>query len=94
MSKYRVYSGPYFPVFGLNNSAFGHFSRSDNHEKNVYVKFDNNISKAVTKKYWNSRNSKGNSSYHSLKSYLFFGGPSTQFLISFFLVKKPLCFVI
>ena len=49
MSKYRVYSGPYFPVFGLNNSAFGHFSRSDNHEKKVYVEFDNNISKAVTK---------------------------------------------
>ena len=37
VSKYRVFSGPYFPVFGLNtgkyrpekNSVFGHFSRND-----------------------------------------------------------------
>ena len=36
MSKYGVFSGPYFPVFGLNtgkygpeeNSAFEHFWRS------------------------------------------------------------------
>ena len=28
VSKYGVISGPYFPKFGLNNSAFGHFSRS------------------------------------------------------------------
>ena len=44
VSKYGVFSGPYFPVFGLNteiqseyreiqtrkSSIFGHFSRSDN----------------------------------------------------------------
>ena len=37
MSKYGVFSGPYFPVFSPNtgkyepekNSVFGHFSRSD-----------------------------------------------------------------
>ena len=39
MSKYGVFSGPYFPVFGLNlkiyemptrkNSVFGYFSRSE-----------------------------------------------------------------
>ena len=43
----------YFPVFGLNteiNFVFGHFPRSDNHKKKFYVKFDNNISKTVTKK--------------------------------------------
>ena len=35
MFKYGFFSGPYFPVFGLNtgkhgpeNSAFGHFSRN------------------------------------------------------------------
>ena len=37
VSKYRAFSGPYFPAFGLNmcgkiwtikNSVFGHFSRS------------------------------------------------------------------
>ena len=32
MFKYGVFSGPYFPAFGLNtdqkNSVFGHFSRS------------------------------------------------------------------
>ena len=38
MSKYGVFSGPYFPPFGLNtgkngpekNSVFGHFSHSVN----------------------------------------------------------------
>ena len=37
MSKYGVFSGPYFPVLGLNteiygvkNSIFGHFSRCEN----------------------------------------------------------------
>ena len=25
----RSYAGPYFPIFGLNNSKYGHFSRSE-----------------------------------------------------------------
>ena len=30
MSKYGVFSGPYFPVFGPEKkTVFGHFSRSD-----------------------------------------------------------------
>ena len=28
-SANQSYSGPYFPAFGLNNSEYGHFSRSD-----------------------------------------------------------------
>ena len=53
MSKYGDFSGPYFPVFGLNmeiNSVFGQFSRSDNHEKKFYVKLNNNTSETVTKR--------------------------------------------
>ena len=30
-ARIRRYSRLYFPVFGLNNSEYGHFSRSENH---------------------------------------------------------------
>ena len=38
VSKYGVFSGPYFPSFGLNTEGYGvsHFSRSD-----IYKNFAN-----------------------------------------------------
>ena len=42
VSKHRVFSGPYFPVFGLNtdqkNSLLGHFLRSAKKKKKIIIK--------------------------------------------------------
>ena len=42
MSKYRAFSGPYFPVFGLKNSTFGYFSHSAILPIHDFINNDNN----------------------------------------------------
>ena len=42
MSKYRAFSGPYFPVFGLKNSIFGYFSLGAILPTHDFINNDNN----------------------------------------------------
>ena len=42
--RIRSYSGPHFSAFGLNNSEYGHFSRScDDYKKIFFVNFKTSL---------------------------------------------------
>ena len=59
MSKYGIFSSPYFPTFGLEkNSVFGHFSRS------VYS-YNSSIDIKATKSYYWNKLEKASSADHN-----------------------------